>query len=140
LHNLGNIRLRQGLFAEARRLYLENLEACTELGERYIGDSLDDLAGLAMAQRDFEKAAQLYAVSEELRAKAGSRRESFLQSGYEKQLVKLHAELDDASFNAAWGRGRALALDEALDLARRPNLLDAAKNPPEQPATEKARM
>jgi len=118
LHNLGNIRLRQGLFDEARSLYLENLDAYIELGERYIGDSLDDLAGLAIAQQEFEKAAQLYAVSEKIRAKAGTRRESFLQSTYEKQLVKLHSQLDAASFDAAWARGDALELDRALALAR----------------------
>jgi predicted ATPase/transcriptional regulator with XRE-family HTH domain len=130
LHNLGNIRLRQGLFAEARSLYLENLDAYIELGERYIGDSLDDLAGLAIAQQDFEKAAQLYAVSEKIRAKAGSRRESFLQSNYEKQLVKLHAQLDEASFDAAWARGDALDLDRALTLARNTAYLDTPKELP----------
>mgnify|MGYP002424225862 CR=1 FL=1 len=84
----------------------------------FIGDSLDDLAGLAIAQQEFEKAAQLYAVSEKIRAKAGTRRESFLQSTYEKQLVKLHSQLDAASFDAAWARGDALELDRALALAR----------------------
>ncbi len=132
LHNLGNIRLRQGLFPEARSLYLENLEAYIELGERYIGDSLDDLAGLAIAQREYEKAAQLYAVSEKLRAKAGSRRESFLQSTYEKQLLKLRGQLDQGSFNAAWSRGLALELDEALALARSANYLDTARTGPEE--------
>jgi predicted ATPase/transcriptional regulator with XRE-family HTH domain len=133
LHNLGNIRLRQGQFPEARRLYLENLEAYIELGERYIGDSLDDLAGLAIAQHEYEKAAQLYAVSEKLRARAGSRRESFLQSTYEKQLVKLHNRLDDGSFKSAWSQGAALELGQALTLARSVNYLDAARTAPEEP-------
>lgn len=133
LHNLGNIRLRQGLFAEARRLYLENLEANSELGERYIGDSLDDLAGLAIAQHEFEKAVQLYAVSQKLRAKAGSTRESYWQSKYAKQLAKLHDHLDDDAFEAAWLRGRALELDQALALARNPNSLDAARIRPGAP-------
>lgn len=133
LHNLGNIRLRQGLFAEARSLYLENLEAYIELGERYIGDSLDDLAGLAIAQGEFEKAAQLYAVSEKIRAKAGTRRESFLQSNYEKQLLKLRGCLDEATFKAAWERGQALALPQALALARSVNYLDAPPALPGEP-------
>lgn len=118
LTNLGNIKSRQGQLEEARHFYLESLDFLCELGERYIGDGLDNLAGLAIAQHDFEKAVQLCAASDNLRALTRTPRESSQQASYDKLLGQLHERLDGPTLNRVWEQGHSLALNEALSLAR----------------------
>lgn len=128
LTNLGNLKLRQGQYDAARSLYLEGLESLCELGEKYIGDGLDNLAGLAIAQQDFEKAALLCAASDKLREQTNAPRESSQQVGYAKLLAALHDRFDEPSFNVAWSKGHALELDQALALARSTNYLGSGQD------------
>jgi tetratricopeptide (TPR) repeat protein len=127
LTNLGNIKFRQGEYNTARSLYLESLEFMCELGERYIGDGLDNLAGLEIAQQEFEKAAQLCGASDKLHEHTNTPRESFQQTKYNNLLAQLHDQLDDTAFNAAWAQGQALELDQALALARSANYLGSGQ-------------
>ena len=54
-----------------------------------------------------------------------------LTSAYEQALVGLHHQLSDEEFTAAWDAGRAMTLDELLDLSAMP---------PAAPARAKARV
>lgn len=128
LHNLGEVKLRQGQYQAARNLYLESLGILGELGEKYIGDGLDNLAGLAIAQQDYARAAQLYAASDRLRQQTDSPRDNLEQTKYAQMLVQIRGDLDEAAFKLAWAQGQELELEQALTLAHSVNYLNSNQN------------
>jgi predicted ATPase/tetratricopeptide (TPR) repeat protein len=127
LHNLGNVRVRQGQFNAARNLYLDSIEMLGEMGEKYLGDGLDNMAGLAVAQQFYERAAQLYAASDKIRQQTQSPRETSEQTTYTNKIAQIRSQLDLPNFEAAWSQGQELELEQALDLARSPNYLGESR-------------
>ena len=128
LHNLGDIKLQQAQYKAALGFYQESLVILGELGERYIGDGLDNLAALALAQQEFTRAAQLYAASDKIRRRTNSPRENTEQTKYSKRLTQIQGELNEPAFQLAWSQGQALELDQALSLAHNANYLGSGQN------------
>ncbi len=119
LNNLGLVAWSQGDYVAARGLDEESLLLFRELGERRgIAYTLEALAALAAAEGTPRRAARLWGAAEQLREEIGSALPPNNLKEREQQVAASRAALaDDIAFDAAWEEGRALTLDQAMDLA-----------------------
>jgi predicted ATPase/class 3 adenylate cyclase len=119
LGNLGCVAFEQDDYPAARALHEESLAIHRELGDkRGIADSLGGLAAVVASLRDSHKAARIWGATERLRAEIGTPLQPSDRPHYDGTVAKARAVLNnDAAFDHAWQQGRALALEQAIDLA-----------------------
>jgi tetratricopeptide (TPR) repeat protein len=122
------VALRQGDLKRATTLLAESLQLRRELGDR--GGTawcLEKLAEISLTtgqqesaprgDEDFRRAARLFGAAEALRAPVNSAIDLVDQPEYERQLVVLRAQLDEATFTTVWAEGQAMTLQQAIEYA-----------------------
>jgi predicted ATPase/DNA-binding SARP family transcriptional activator len=103
---------------EAEALLEESLEFARRLGDAHgIAVSLETFAGLAATVGDAERAATLFGASDAVRSAIGAQRQPDNQILYERWLARTLARLDTNSYSKRYEDGRALASEEACELA-----------------------
>jgi tetratricopeptide (TPR) repeat protein len=119
LLNLGRAARAQGDSIQAARHFRESLVLLSEsrLSSSLIPDCLDGLAGVAGAQGQPERAARLLGIADALRDSADMLLQPAYRAAYERDVAAARAQLDEATFAAAWAAGRALTLEQAIALA-----------------------
>jgi DNA-binding NarL/FixJ family response regulator len=87
-------------------------------------------------QGAYARAARLFGAAEALRGAVGASVLPFYRADYERGVAAARAGLDEQSFAAAWERGRAMTLEQAIGYA-----LGAGERspPPSAPAPQEAR-
>jgi DNA-binding CsgD family transcriptional regulator len=124
--DLGDVARDRGDVARAMDWYREGLRLAWVYGEqRFMANSLEELAAIAAGGGRAETAVRLYAAAARLRERTGNAiRVTYDQPVYERGMAAARAALDPAAFALAWDAGAALPLDqavaEALDLAPAP--------------------
>jgi predicted ATPase/class 3 adenylate cyclase len=114
---LGRLSVDQGRFEEGRPALLETLRLFESLGDMSgIAFTLDDLATLEIGLGRFERAIVLAGAAEHLRTALGGAAPVVLVT---VPLARERAKgvLDDGVIEAAWARGEAMTLQEALAFA-----------------------
>src|SRR5579884_1602142 len=115
LFTLARLAHRQGDLAQARRHLAESLDLAQQLGDRHsIARCLESLAALVHAQEQANRAAQLYAVAEALRAEIGCPVPAFERPGYDQEIASLRSHLGEAEFAAVWSAGSALSPEQTI--------------------------
>ena len=119
LECLGNVALEQGDLASGRTRYLECLAIGRELEDRLqIAYSLEGLAALVAGLGAPLSAARLWGAMEQLRGEIGSPLPPNDQPRYDRRVAAARAVLrNDAAFAHALDEGRALPLEEAIEIA-----------------------
>jgi predicted ATPase/class 3 adenylate cyclase len=119
LNNLGSVVREEGDLAAARGLYSESLMICRELGDRRgIADALDGLASVVAALCSSLHAARMWGAAERLREEIGSPLAPIERQHYDRRVAVARTTLgDDAAFDRARQEGRALTLEQAIELA-----------------------
>jgi predicted ATPase/class 3 adenylate cyclase len=119
LHMLGMIEGAQGNHGAAQALYRESLMMLGELGLRgRISYSLQALATVAAALGSPLRAARLWGAEERLREEIGLSRPAEERLVIDPQVRDARAAAGDgAAFDRAWQEGRAMAYDQAIELA-----------------------
>jgi predicted ATPase/DNA-binding CsgD family transcriptional regulator len=142
LAHLGTVALRMGEYHESFSFYRQSLALINrEQGTR--GDSLiEDLAGLAAVASlsgQLERAARLLGAVEALREARGVELPALRRAEYERTVEGIRAQLDEATFAAAWKEGRAMELSQAIAQGQvtllEPLPAAPAPTPPTKPAT-----
>jgi predicted ATPase/class 3 adenylate cyclase len=118
LIGMGYITQRQGDAARARGCFAEALALCREMRRRpCLTLCLAGLAGVAGMVRQPERAARLFGAAEALG-------EAFDQPWlrghrieWERNVVTARAQLDEATFAAAWAAGQAMTPEQAIAYA-----------------------
>jgi hypothetical protein len=87
-------------------------------GRRGIAESLEAVAGLALAQGNLSRAVRLYAAAQAGREAIGAPRPPRSREEYERDLATIRAGLGEEAYATAWKDGQALTLDQACELAR----------------------
>ncbi len=119
LNNLAAMALEQGEFATARGLDEASLAIERELmNRRGITNSLEGLAAVHAGLGDPLRAARVWGAAERLRAEVGSPLTPIGRPPYDRPVAAARATLaDDAAFDRAWQEGRALTMEQAIELA-----------------------
>lgn len=117
LHNQAYVAHHFGDDTKARRQFNEAITLYREMGDpRGVAECVAGLAVLE-AESNPVKATRLLAAAMTTVESMGSRLSSSNQREYDRALAAIHAELDEADFQAAWDEGRATSLDEAVACA-----------------------
>ena len=121
---LGELATNEGDYARARVRLDEALAIFREIGfVKGIAIVLDGLASVAFATVGPGRAARIWGAVERLREEIGSPLTPDDQSRYEPQVAAARAAFgDDAAFDVAWQKGRAMSVEQAVRYA-----LDADK-------------
>jgi len=127
---LGQVRQRQGAVTAAGHLYREALLLVQEIGDKAGMALLFYLLGtLALAQKQFLRAAQLLAIAEIQRAQAGGADYHTLGNHErpEDLLAAIRAAVGQERFTAQWNTGQAMAVEQAIAYAlATPDPIDVA--------------
>ena len=117
--SLGGLAAVQGNHTVARTLLRESLEIRRELGSKTgIADSLEDFAAAVAAAGGSRDVARILGAAERLREEIGSPLPTSELLRYEQLVAAVHDAIgDEAAFDRAWRDGRAMPLDQAIELA-----------------------
>lgn len=114
----GHALRRGGAIDEAEVVYRETLHGWQHVGNRgAIANQLESFAVIAVARKDFLRAARLFGAAEAIREEANAAMLPFERSEYDAAVTDLRAMADTASLDTAWSDGRRLTADEAASFA-----------------------
>jgi len=118
-NDLGNVAFEQGDYLAANALYEESLAIQHELRDRRgIAFSLEGRAALFAALCRSLLAARIWGAAERLRQEIGSPLPPNERPRYDRRVAAASAVVKDyGAFNRAWQEGRALTLEQAIELA-----------------------
>jgi predicted ATPase/class 3 adenylate cyclase/DNA-binding CsgD family transcriptional regulator len=127
-HNLGYVARARGDYTQAAALFAESLVRFQALGERWsIGDCLAGLAAVATRAgrqlMDAQRAARLLGAAESVHEAldpSGGMGEPANRVEWDRTVAAARAQLDEATFAAAWEEGRAMTLEQAIAYALEP--------------------
>jgi tetratricopeptide (TPR) repeat protein len=115
LDNLGRATLLRGDYERAETLHKESLRVSQDLGDKLIAsDSLEGLACTAGAQGEAERSAILFGAAEGLREAEGYQQAPRDRSLREPYLAAAHAQVGEATWSAAWEKGRSMEFEDAV--------------------------
>ncbi|TAH52462.1 MAG: adenylate/guanylate cyclase domain-containing protein [Chloroflexota bacterium] len=78
---------------------------------------LEKLAQVKFEKEHYETATQVFGAAATKRGVLGSTIDPFDVSEYEQIIQTLHTNLAETKFSAAWNKGRALTMEQAIELA-----------------------
>jgi tetratricopeptide (TPR) repeat protein len=115
---LGHAARQLGDYVRARALYQESLALRQELRNTYtLAQSLEDFAGLAERQQQWERAARLLGAAEAVCADLGTALPVGFPADYWRTESGARSALGEEAFAAAWAEGRAMPLEESVRYA-----------------------
>jgi predicted ATPase/DNA-binding SARP family transcriptional activator len=112
---LGMVAEYMGSYERAMALYRETLVLEQGLGNTSgIAWCLERLAGVLEVHGQVKQACRLFGAAEAVREAASTPMGASDRAVYDPHAAMVRAQLDDATFAAAWGEGQALSLDQAI--------------------------
>ena len=112
---LGRVAQAQGDGSTAARYFAESLALVRETPvSETLDAALEGLAGVAAAQGKPERAARLFGAAEAQRTSAAMPLPPAYRAAYERDVDAARAQLDEATFTAAWVAGRAMTPEQAM--------------------------
>ncbi len=118
LARLGTVALREGNYQQSAGLYQQSLALNRVLGNRDgIAEDLAGLAEVASLLGQPERAARLCGAVEVLREARNIRLSPLRRAAYDRTVEGIRVQLDEAVFAAAWAKGRAMPLEQAIEEA-----------------------
>jgi DNA-binding CsgD family transcriptional regulator len=111
----GEIALKQGDTQTARSLFEAAFALYREIGDQpAMSWTLYGLAFGAIAQREFEWAAQLWGAAEAMREAKGATIPPVDRTNYDGSVAALRTRLGEKAFATAWALGRSMTPEQAL--------------------------
>ena len=115
---LGNLALLQGDLASAHAHYQASLAISQQIGsQRSLLYALDGAAGLAARSRRAVHAAQILGAAEVYRRQVGLARSRDENAIYAQTVVLTRTALGAAQFEAEFGGGQQISLDDVITFA-----------------------
>jgi hypothetical protein len=110
----------EGKLHQAEETYRKTIVIWQKLGHRAaVAHQLECFAFLAKSQEESERALHLLGAAEMLREKINIHMQPREREEYEREVKDLRASMTELEFATLWAQGRALTMDEAIDLALR---------------------
>lgn len=118
LIGLGLVARCQNNFADARSDFLEALWISKTIGSKFrVAVALEELAGLAAMQGQSKRAALLFGAAETILELIRALPEPFDRIRYHQDIALAREKLGHAEFENSWNQGRALSMEQAIELA-----------------------
>lgn len=118
LHTRGHVAVVKGDYVAARADYTESIALARDAGDKwFVANCLIGLARLDALTGKIERGIELGAASENLRAGLGMRFDPIEEEIQRTTLATGRAALEPAAFDAAWARGGALTMEQAVAYA-----------------------
>ena len=122
LISLGDIEISEGHYKQAQSNYAESLAVGRKIGGKDgIAECLEALATLLVTKNynlaENRNAAKLFGAAETLRESFNIFRESSLRISYDRIVDILSERLGKTTFETAWAQGKAMTIEQAIDLA-----------------------
>jgi len=119
---LGHIARHTGDLEQAREIYQKTLASWQDLGNRAaISHQLECFGFLAIADEYPQRAARLLGASEALREQTRSIMTDHELVEYDQAILRLRSMLIPEELNSLWSKGRAMTMEEAIQLALAPS-------------------
>ncbi len=118
LGHLGRVYRMKDDLTRAIELDRESVRLWHDVGDWWrMSRAINELGVAAQLTGHHDYSARLLGGSEALREQHGAAFMPMLTTAYERAMVDIQRQLGDEGFTAAWDAGRALSLEELLDLA-----------------------
>jgi predicted ATPase/DNA-binding SARP family transcriptional activator len=118
---MGHTARERGDYQQAAEYYRESLALRREAGNTLaLAQALEDFAGLAARQEQWQRAARLLGAAEGVCAGIRATPPVAVAEEYEAAVRGARAALGEAVFAVAWEEGRAMAVEEAIAFALQP--------------------
>jgi predicted ATPase/class 3 adenylate cyclase len=119
LLNLGEVVEMKGETARAAELIREALRLYAEMDVRNaVAYCLELLAAIDSSEGRPHEAAQLFGAADKIREDIGTPVESFNLERYNRDLDAVKAALGEEAFAKSWEDGRAMKIDQAVEIAQ----------------------
>ncbi len=116
--DLAHLERQFGHYRRALERYRETIVAFRDVGQvGAVAHQLECFGFIARAQNQSARALELLAAAHALRERAVTPMTPSEQVDFDEQLRVLRAGTSAAAFDAAWSRGTALSMDDAITLA-----------------------
>ena len=126
LDGLGVLAYGRGDYEVAQTRYMESLGIWEDVGYKpAIASCLEGLARVACMQGHPMRMARLFGAAETLREAIGIPLPPVDQAQYKHHCEAGRAQLDNATFEAAWAEGQAMTVEQAVAYALEGEQLDA---------------
>jgi tetratricopeptide (TPR) repeat protein len=130
--NLGYIAQQKGDHERAVERFITSIALFRELGaRRFVYQCFASLAGPVAAQGSLDKATQLLGASEALLGTMGLGPQAGDRQNIARSVAAVRKQLDETAFAAAWAKGRAMSLEQAVSYA-----LEVGQPEPAAPAPD----
>ena len=115
---LGHVARHSGDIRQARKIYHDTLPEWKDLGNRAaIAHQLECFAFLAVADEEPQRAIKLFGAAEALRARVQASMTELERLEYNQAVAQLRSMLTEPEFDACWVEGRAINMEQAIELA-----------------------
>jgi predicted ATPase/transcriptional regulator with XRE-family HTH domain len=123
----GRVARLESKIAQASAYFSESLAIMQDIGgSEFIANGLEGLAGIAAVSGQSRRAARLFGGAEALRKATGTPLAPVLRTDHDRDVAAARAQVDEATFAAAWLEGQALTQEQAFAEA-----LGEADEPPQ---------
>jgi tetratricopeptide (TPR) repeat protein len=116
-HNLGYIAQHRTEYTQAATYFQDSLGLFQDIGDKKgMAECLMGLAGIIGNLGQPQPAARLFGAAEALRESVGAIVWPANRLEYHRSLAALRAQLDEEALAAAWAEGRALSMEQVIEL------------------------
>ena len=117
---LGHVARHTGKISEAKKIYFETLRGWQNMGNRSaIANQLECFALLAITEEEPQHATILFGAAEALRERIQAPMTDYEQVEYDRSIMQLRSLLPETEFNPLWSEGRAMTMEQAIEMALR---------------------
>jgi len=118
LSEYGHMERYEGNFEKAEQIYRETIPVWHKIGHRAaVANQLEVLAFIAIAHEQGERAARLLGAAEALREKVQIPMSQFERLEYAQHVAALRGSMDEQALSDLWSQGRAMRMEQAVQLA-----------------------
>jgi tetratricopeptide (TPR) repeat protein len=115
---MAHIDRLEGHYEKAEAAYRETILEWKRLGHRAaVAHQLECFAIIARAHGQWDRAARLFGTAESLRKAVNIFMTEMERTEYEREVADLKANMDENGFTSRWAEGRAMTMDQAIQLA-----------------------
>ena len=111
----------EGNYSQAVSAYQETLREWQRMGHRAaVAHQLESIAFITKALEQTERSARLLGAAEALRERIEIDMTSQEREEYDKEVADLKSTMDEKEFASLWADGRAMTVEQALEVALEP--------------------